>query len=102
MRDRRSTAARGYGFLHQQIRARLAPEVATGTVRCARGADCLRGEGGLGGLILPDEAWDLGHDDHDPSRYAGPEHVACNRSTAGRRETYVDDRGVPRRWSRQW
>lgn len=48
-----------------------------------------------GGLIDPFEPWDLGHDDLDRSRYAGPEHRRCNRSTASRR--------VKRpRWSREW
>jgi hypothetical protein len=115
MRDPRGTAGRGYGSRHQALRKRLAAEVALGATRCARGRDCRFAEGGLGGLILPGETWDLGHDDGDPSRYAGPEHVVCNRSTAGRRETFVDapergiywgppsePGGVPRRWSRAW
>ncbi len=54
------------------MRARLAPIVATGTARCAR----------CGEFIGPGEHWDLGHDDLDPARYAGPEHRRCNRSTA--------------------
>lgn len=35
--------------------------------------------------ITPGEPWDLGHDHHDRTRYRGPEHQACNRSTAGQR-----------------
>jgi len=82
---RQSTPARGYGHEHQQRRERLAPKVATGTVRCAR----------CGELIAAGERWDLGHDDHDRSRYTGPEHARCNRATA------AHDR-EPRRTSRRW
>jgi len=63
-------------------------KVSTGTIRCARGAGCKHAEtvdGRLvGGLILPGQAWDLGHDDRNRSSYTGPEHAECNRSTHGR------------------
>lgn len=39
--------------------------------------------------IDPLEAWDLGHDDLNPGRYAGAEHRACNRRTAGRGATEI-------------
>ena len=67
---RPTTARRGYGSVHQTIRARWAPRVATGTVPCAR----------CGLVISTAEPWDLGHDDADRSRYSGPEHRACNRA----------------------
>ena len=67
--------SRRYGHAHQQIRARLAPIVATGTARCARCSEFIRAG----------EPWDLGHDDLDVTRYAGPEHRGCNRATAAHR-----------------
>lgn len=69
-----STTARGYGWQHQKLRQQWAPLVAAGAVTCPR----------CGHLIPPDTPWDLGHHDHDRSRYTGPEHTTCNR-TAGAR-----------------
>lgn len=74
-RLRDSSHARGYGRDHQAERARWAPIVATGHVKCAR---CRL-------PIAPAAPWDLGHVDEDRSKYAGPEHEACNRATSGRR-----------------
>jgi len=74
-RGKAKTAKRGYGTRHQKLRKSWEPRVATGLVKCAR-CDV---------FIQPGEAWDLGHDDHDRSRYTGPEHSRCNRATAGRR-----------------
>jgi hypothetical protein len=85
MARRGGTAARGYGSVHQRLRARIAPVVARGGVRCAR----------CGELIRPGQPWDLGHDDHDRSRYTGPEHEACNRATSAHRAR-------PVRSSRSW
>jgi hypothetical protein len=66
--------------VHRGSRARLLPVVASGRVRCARGAACRRAElvdGVLvGGLIWPDEPWHLGHPDGEST--GGPEHVSCN------------------------
>lgn len=89
-----STSARGYGARHQELRRQWARVVASGTVRCARGAGCKRAIAGVPGLIKPGEPWDLGHDDHDRSVYTGPEHRACNRATTGRYLTRV----FSRRW----
>lgn len=72
-----------YGHVHRTLRARLAPVVAAGLVKCAR----------CGDLIAPHEPWDLGHDDDDPTRHVGPEHRRCNRATAVRE---------PPRYSRIW
>jgi hypothetical protein len=75
MVNQAKTAARGYGAAHQALRRRWATQVALGRVDCAR----------CGRPIRPGDEWDLGHDDHDRSRYTGPEHQACNRATYGRR-----------------
>lgn len=66
-----STTSRGYGSTHQAVRRAWAPQVAAGTVDCAR----------CGERIPPGAYWDLGHDDHDRTIYTGPEHRACNRAT---------------------
>jgi hypothetical protein len=71
-----------YPWAHQQERRRLEPAVATGTVRCARAAlgQCLMPSP----LIHPGQPWDLGHPDHDRTRWSGPEHQRCNRAAAAR------------------
>ena len=73
--------------LHRRRRRLLEPVVATGTVRCARGAHCLRAEwvdGELvGGLIVPGEPWQLGHPDDESA--GGPEHRRCNVGAPSRR-----------------
>jgi predicted nucleic acid-binding Zn ribbon protein len=66
------TAARGYGWDHQKLRAWWTPHVDAGLVDCWR----------CGRHITPGTPWDLGHDDHDRTTYRGPEHQQCNRSTA--------------------
>jgi hypothetical protein len=66
--------------VHREGRKRWAAVVAAGRVRCARGAACSRAElvdgRRVGGLILPGEAWHLGHPDGES--VGGPEHVRCN------------------------
>lgn len=64
-----------YDWRHRKLRQSLSPLVASG------GAECWR----CGRPIDPLERWDLGHDDDDPARYRGPEHLRCNRATSGRR-----------------
>lgn len=64
----------GYGYEHKKLRKQIAPTVNAGRASCWR----------CGLPIRKGEPWDLGHHD-DRSRYAGPEHQACNRATAGRR-----------------
>lgn len=75
-RTRGTRQQRGYDAAHDRLRRDWAPKVATGTIRCWRCRD----------IIRADEAWDLGHDDHDRTKYRGPEHAnRCNRSAAGRK-----------------
>ena len=71
-RARRGTTTQaGYGYEHQQERARWKPYVEAGGVSCWR---CDQ-------PIIPGTRWDLGHDDYDRTQYRGPEHAdRCNRS----------------------
>ena len=98
---KRSSAARGYGWAHQVLRRRWAPQVEAGLVDCAR----------CGLRLEPGQAWDLGHNDLDRSRYTGPEHArsadcpaggnrATNRHRVERdgRRTSVDLGGHSRDW----
>lgn len=82
-----STAARGYGAAHQAERKRWAKIIDTTGHQCWR---CRR-------MILPGMAWDLGHHDHDRTRYMGPEHRSCNRS-AGARKRNTKRTGTSTRW----
>lgn len=93
-RKRDSVVERGYGNEHRRLRKKWVPIVASGGVRCARGADCKFAEAGIGGLIVPGQSWDLGHDDQDRTRYIGPEHSTCNRATTGRQSSTS--------YSREW
>lgn len=61
-----------YDHAHRTLRKRWATVVEAGEAQCWR---CLRS-------IRPSEPWDLGHDDHDPTQYRGPEHRRCNRGSA--------------------
>jgi hypothetical protein len=58
-----------YGDRHRKIRDSYRALVASGEAVCWR----------CGEPIAPGALWDLGHVDHDPLRYAGPEHAKCNR-----------------------
>ena len=59
---------------------------------CSQCASAIAGAGGgegcwrRGQRIEEGEPWDLGHvDGSNKTKYAGPEHVRCNRSVAGRK-----------------
>lgn len=88
------TNDRGYDYRHRQLRAQINLQVQAGTAHCWR---CqANGLPPTRTLIPPGQPWDLGHDDHDRTRYRGPEHRGCNRATKGRNNSgAVDD-------SREW
>ena len=67
---------RTYGRAHRKVRAAVKVIVDRGEAYCWR----------CGLWIDPNGPFDLGHDDDDRSIYRGPEHVHCNRATAGRRQ----------------
>lgn len=71
---RGSREQRGYGQAHRTARQALAPQVATGTVKCAR----------CGEYIQPGAAWHLDHSD-DRTGYLGPSCARCNLSAAGKK-----------------
>lgn len=72
-----NTTRRGYGWTHQDTRARLAPTVQAGRATCWRchrpipppppQHTCRKG-------CRSPACWDLGHDDHDRTITRGPEH----------------------------
>jgi hypothetical protein len=66
-------ASARYGHSHRKLREQWRPRVERGEVACC----C-----GCGQVIWQGEAWDLGHDPLDPSRYLGPMRARCNRNTA--------------------
>lgn len=70
-----------YGGAHKARRKREAEQVDAGKAYCWR---CTK-------PIAPGSVWDLGHDDNDPTKYMGPEHVACNRATSTHRALNVVD-----------
>lgn len=73
-----TTAERGYGAEHQKLRAQLKRDVVDpGHAYCWR----------CGGWINSDEPWDLGHDDHDRTKYRGPEHRGRECAAHGNRAT---------------
>lgn len=65
---------RGYDADHDLMRARYQSYMDAGvTYSCWR---C--------GKPIDPTSWHLGHDDHDRSKYRGPECPPCNLATAGR------------------
>nr|WP_280371139.1 AAA family ATPase [Nocardia wallacei] len=91
-KPKRTTAQRGYGQEHRKQREALVPLVQSGKATCWR---CRR-------PIHPLAAWDLGHDDHDRTKYRGPEHVSCNRGAGGRASGASRKNSGPEPRSREW
>lgn len=69
---------RGYNAEHDRLRARWKPKVEACTVHCHAKVCVMPAR-----LILPGQAWDLGHTD-DRTGWTGPEHATCNRAAGGR------------------
>jgi hypothetical protein len=73
------TTARGYGNRHQQLRKKLASEVAAGQAICCR----------CGERILPGQRWALDHADipgaHQLGAYLGVSHAWCNQLARNRK-----------------
>jgi hypothetical protein len=78
-----------YGGAHKKLRAKYQKRMDAGEV-----FNCWR----CGKVIGLSEPWDLGHaqEGGDPTEYAGPECVGCNRATSRRRAANVVDT------SREW
>ena len=70
MKERLTTAERGYGYKHRKLREQWRLQVEAGLVDCA---SCHE-------PVESDDRWDLGHTP-DRTDWTGPEHVWCNRST---------------------
>lgn len=70
--------ARGYDAEHDRLRARWKPKVEACTVHCHAQTCVMPAR-----LILPGQAWDLGHS-ADRTTWTGPEHAVCNRSAGGK------------------
>jgi hypothetical protein len=88
-----------YGMAHRAMRKRLAPIVATGTVKCARCDE----------PISSGDTWQLDHRD-DGRGWLGPSHARCNQR-AGWEAMIRNQSGngsgsgfeeQPYRWSQRW
>lgn len=103
MAQQQTTSEQGYGWVHQQERARWVryqqaggddPDPRgphRGELLCRAGAECKRPNGTQ--WIGRHEAWDLGH--HPGQRgWRGPEHVKCNRSAGARASNRTGNPGA--------
>jgi hypothetical protein len=91
-KPRASTAQRGYGHRHQQLRTHWQARIDAGEVITCWRPDCDN--------RITGTEWDLGHDDDDRRIYRGPECTHCNRSAAGKKSQRKPD---PReQQSREW
>jgi hypothetical protein len=85
---RPTAAQRGYGRRHRELRKQWKPIVAEGRVECSAPL-CLVEQGGGTRRIAPVAEWDLGHDETDRRKYAGPQHQECNRGQSRRAPSRV-------------
>jgi hypothetical protein len=86
-----TTNERGYGAKHQATRAEWQRVVDAGAAECWR----------CGQAIRPGDDWHLGHDDHDRTKYRGPECPSCNTKTGGRNGAAVTNAKV-QMVTREW
>lgn len=91
------TTASGYGWDHQQERARWKPTVDRGEAWCTEPICLMRDR-----WIPPGTPWDLAHN-RETGGYRGPAHARCNRSEGARwgnrvRRTTRRAPSAPRRW----
>lgn len=84
---RATPAQRGYGRRHRELRKQWAPYVEAGRVDCTAPLCMVERDGGTR-RIARGAAWDLGHDETDRRKYAGPQHAECNRGQSRRSPTY--------------
>ena len=83
---RPSASKRGYGKRHRELRAQWAPYVEAGRVNCSAPLCMIERDGGTRRIARGAE-WDLGHDETDRRKYAGPQHAECNRGQSRRSPT---------------
>ena len=80
---RPSPAQRGYGPRHKRLRKQWEPHVRAGQAECTAPLCMAERDGGTR-RIAPTAEWDLGHDETDRRKYAGPQHAECNRGQSRR------------------
>lgn len=80
---RATPAQRGYGKRHRELRKQWEPYVEAGRVDCSAPLCMVERDGGTR-RIARGAAWDLGHDETDRRKYAGPQHAECNRGQSRR------------------
>src|SRR5678815_392683 len=80
---RPTPAQRGYGKRHRELREHWAPYVAAGRVECSAPTCTVELDTGSRRIARTAD-WDLGHDENDRRKYAGPQHSECNRGQSRR------------------
>jgi hypothetical protein len=88
---RKTTTQAGYGWAHQQQRAKWVPIVAAGQATCHARICLLPSR-----WIRPGTPWDMGHNDARTA-WTGPEHSRCNRADGARKARAKGWRGKARK-----
>lgn len=84
---RATPTQRGYGPRHRELRNQWKPYVEAGRVDCTAPLCMVERDGGTR-RIARGADWDLGHDETDRRKYAGPQHAECNRGQSRRTPTH--------------